>query len=112
MTRTAFGAALALFVCLLGVDASPSPSPSPAPAVVIHIKDYAFSPNTVTINAGQSVEWINDDTVAHSATADDKSFDSGELSQHDTWTHTFTKAGTYDYVCDDHEFMRATVIVR
>lgn len=104
-----------LVACLLGVAPSPSPSPVPTAAVkpfVVHMHDFAFDPLTVTIPAGGTVEWVNDDTVEHSATADDKSWDSGELGAGKSWTHEFAKAGTYAYYCDDHTFMKATIVVR
>lgn len=82
------------------------------PAAVVHIKDFKFDPAVVTIKAGQSVQWINDDQVQHSATADDKSFDSGELSNGQSYTHAFAKAGTFSYYCDDHAYMKAKLIVK
>jgi plastocyanin len=100
--------AIALSGGLLGA----SPAPTALPAAVVHMADFKFNPQTVTIQAGQSVEWINDDAVFHSATASDASWNSGELDQGRTWTHTFAAAGTYTYYCDDHTFMRATVVVK
>lgn len=100
---------------LLGASPLPSPSPAPTatPAItVVHISQFAFAPPSVTIHAGESVRWINDDAVQHSATADDASWDSGELAQGQSWTHVFAKAGTYGYYCDDHRFMKATVVVK
>lgn len=104
-------ALVVLGIALLGT-ASPAPSAAPSPAVVIHIKQFAYQPLTVVINVGQTIEWINDDSVEHSVTANDASFDSGELAQGKTWTKTFAKAGTYAYYCDDHRFMKAEVKVK
>ena len=94
--------------------ASPSPAPvaSSAPAAVVHMHDFAFDPATVTIKARQSVKWINDDAIFHSATAADKSWNSGELDQGRSYTHTFDKPGTYEYYCDDHAYMKAKVVVK
>lgn len=106
---------LALGLGLLGVNASQSPaaSPSPAskPAQIVHMKNFAFAPAKITVHVGDSVEWINDDSAQHSATADDKVWNSGELSEGQSWSHTFSKAGVYRYYCDDHEFMKAEVDV-
>ena len=99
--------ALALsFVQRGGADA-----PVVTPAVVVHIHNYLFVPEVVTIHAGQSVEWIQDDDDAHTATADDTSWDSGRLDKGQTFTRVFAKAGTYAYDCAYHEYMRGRVIV-
>ncbi len=101
----------ALGFALLGADA-PSASPSPIPAVVVHIKNFAFNPARVSVKPGTTVQWVNDDAVQHSATADDGSWTSGELNQGKTWTKTFATPGTYTYYCDDHEFMKAEIDVK
>jgi plastocyanin len=97
-----------------GPSAAPSakPAPEPSPISIIHIKNFAFVPNTVTIPAGETVRFVQDDETPHTVTAIDKSFDSGNLDQKATWRHTFAKAGTYAYVCSYHAMMRGTVIVK
>jgi len=93
--------------------ASPSPAPSATPApVVIHMADFMFSQDTVTIPAGATVQWVNDDEVQHSASADDGSWGSGELSKGQTWSHTFATPGVYTYHCDDHTYMKAEIDVK
>jgi plastocyanin len=94
------------------VSPSPAPAASSAPAAVVHMHDFSFDPETVTIQAGQSVQWINDDAVFHSATASDKSWNSGELDQGRSYSRTFDTPGTYEYYCDDHSYMQATVVVK
>ncbi len=102
---------------------SPPPAPSAAPssssapaataaATVVHVKNFDYAPGTVTIVAGQSVRWVQDDETPHTVTAVDKSFDSGNLDQHATWTHRFDKPGTYAYICTYHPMMRGTIIVK
>ncbi len=86
-------------------------SASPAPVAVVHIQNYAYHAASVTVHAGDSVEFINDDGDAHTVTSSDKSFDSGGLDTHETWSHTFTKPGTYTYFCALHPYMKATVVV-
>jgi len=95
-----------------GVIADASAAPSPAPATAVHIKDFAFAPATVTIKAGDTVRFVQDDETAHTVTAADKSFDSGNLDRHATWSHTFAVAGTYAYMCSYHPSMNGTVIVK
>jgi amicyanin len=78
----------------------------------VTIQNFAFDPATVEIAVGDAVEWTNEDAVAHTATADDKAFDSGNLNTGQTYTHTFEAAGSYDYICSYHPFMKGTVTVR
>ncbi len=63
------------------------------------MKSMLFKPAEVNINVGDTVSFVNDDDVPHTVTAENKSFDSGNIAAHATWTHTFTKKGTYSYVC-------------
>ena len=78
----------------------------------VTIENFAFVPPAVTIAVGDAVEWTNKDPVAHTATATDQAFDSGNLNPDQTFTHTFETAGTYDYVCTYHPYMKGTVTVR
>ena len=84
----------------------------PKTADAVTIKNFAFSPVTITVKAGQSVTWTNEDSIGHSATADDNSWDTGVLSQGQSKAITFAKAGTYTYHCSVHPNMKATVIVQ
>ena len=89
-----------------------APSPAPSPVSIIHIKNFAFVPDSVTIPAGSTVKFVEDDEVAHTVTASDGSFDSGNLNQKQTWTHTFAKAGTYAYYCAYHTYMKGKIIIQ
>jgi plastocyanin len=98
------------------VAAGPTASPADTtaaspPAATVTIADFAFKPATVTIHAGQSVLWVNKDSDAHTATAADKSFDSGGLDTNEHWQHTFTKPGRYAYICALHPYMKGTIVV-
>lgn len=78
----------------------------------IVISNYSFSPSVITIKIGESVMWTNKDSMQHSATANNKTFDTGLLSQGKSGSVTFKKAGTYAYYCSLHPNMKATVIVQ
>jgi plastocyanin len=80
--------------------------------VTVHLENDAFAPPSVTIHAGDTVRWINDDDDAHTVTATDGSFDSKGLDTHQTWEHTFAKPGTYRYFCELHPFMKGTIVVK
>lgn len=83
-----------------------------APKTVdVEIRNYAFSPKTITINKGDTIRFTNFDSVEHSATSDTGKFDSGLLSQGLSWSVTFTEPGTYNYHCSPHPYMKATVVV-
>ena len=78
----------------------------------VAIQDFAFSPRTVEIRVGDTVRWTNRDSVAHSATAQNGSFDTGLLSDGESGSVRFTAAGTYRYICTPHPDMTGTVMVR
>jgi plastocyanin len=86
---------------------------APRPAVVnVVLRNTAFVPARVQINAGTTVVWRNDDQLIHTVTANDKSFDSGLLQPGKTYRRTFDKSGQYPYYCLPHPFMKGVVVVR
>ena len=92
---------------------SPAASaPTPSDASQLTIKNFAFSPDAVTVKMGSSVTWTNDDGFAHSVKSRDGSFVSGDLDQGQTYTTTFATPGTFAYVCGIHSFMTGTVVVK
>jgi plastocyanin len=109
-------AAGALVACVIklavadGYAASPSPAPAASPSLVT-IKDFGFSPSTVKIHVGDTVRWKNNDSVSHTATSTSKGFDSGNLDNGQSFSFTFTKSGSYSYVCSYHPSMTGIVIV-
>ena len=78
----------------------------------VDIADYKFAPEAIEVTAGTKVTWTNSDDAPHTATADDSSFDTGDLDQGDSKTVTFDKPGEFTYYCRFHPFMKATVEVR
>ena len=78
----------------------------------VAIGDFAFSPRTIEIRVGDTVRWTNRDSVAHSATAQNGSFDTGLLSDGESGSVRFTAPGTYRYICTPHPDMTGTVVVR
>ena len=73
-----------------------------------------FSPNTVTVSASgnNTVTWVNNDNAPHTVTADDGSFNSGNIAPGGSFSFTFTTAGTYKYHCTYHPWMTGTVVVQ
>jgi plastocyanin len=81
-------------------------------SVVIHIENFAFEPVEITVAIGTKVTWVNKDKVPHTATGDDKGFDSGILKQGEEFSHVFASPGTFGYHCIPHPNMKARIIVK
>jgi plastocyanin len=79
---------------------------------LLHIQDFQFSPNTITIQRGTAVKWVNDGTAKHTATADDDSWGTGTLNPGENFTRYFKTAGTFTYHCSYHPDMTGTIIVQ
>lgn len=103
---------LGLALCALVPAMAQATTTTPAPAATVHLHNDAFSPATLTVHTGDTVRWINDDDDAHTVTATDGSFDSKGLDTNSSWSHTFTKTGTYKYFCQLHPFMKGTIVVK
>jgi plastocyanin len=90
-----------------------SASGSAAAPENVKIKGYAYDPNPVTVPVGTTVTWTNADPTEHTATASDGSFDTGTIKGNGaTAKVTLDKPGTYDYICQFHQFMKGQVIVQ
>ncbi len=70
-----------------------------------------YSVNVLTVQVGTTVTWTNEDSILHTVTAVDGSFDSGFYGEGETWSYTFTESGEFEYYCLPHPWMRAKVIV-
>jgi plastocyanin len=96
---------LVWFVALLGL----SPPPQ---SVTSTMKGMAFSPARIEVTAGSTVTWRNADNVAHTVTARDGSFNSGNVAAGGSWQKTFSTPGTYSFYCQPHPNMTGTVVVK
>lgn len=76
----------------------------------VTISGFAYSPDPVTINVGDTVTWTNDDGQAHTATG--SGWNTGDLGNGESGSVTFQAAGTFQYMCGIHPAMRGTVVVR
>ncbi|MDQ6695258.1 MAG: cupredoxin domain-containing protein [Chloroflexota bacterium] len=77
----------------------------------VSIKGFQFGPATLTINQGETVQWTNQDTTAHTSTSTSDEWDSGALAQGQSFRHTFDTPGNYSYACSFHPGMHGTIIV-
>jgi plastocyanin len=87
------------------------PTAKAAASESVTITDFKFTPATIDVNVGDTVTWTNDGPTAHSATADDGSFDTGILQTGESGSATFDTAGSFSYICTPHPFMKAKVVV-
>lgn len=110
------GVLAALLLALVG------PVPLLAAGPTVSIRDFVYQPATITVVAGQTITWHQEDIEQHTVSACTASacpsvsslaFDSGLLTQGQSFSFTFTEAGTYPYYCKVHTYaiMHATVVV-
>ena len=78
----------------------------------ITVKDFAFSPTPLTVEAGSTVTWTNLDDESHTVTSDTGVFKSGGMDTNESFSFKFDKPGTYRFTCSIHPRMVGTVIVR
>lgn len=88
---------------------------APTATAAITIKNFMFMPMSMTVKAGTTVTWTNDDVTPH-----DIEFQGGIIPTSPqisagggprSWSHTFTTPGTYPYVCGIHTYMTGTIKV-
>jgi len=73
---------------------------------------WKWVPENITIKVGDTVTWdMNGAQVAHTATADDSSWDSGYITPGSKWTHKFTAPGTIHYHCTPHPWKKGIITV-
>ena len=78
----------------------------------IEVKDFMFTPTTLTVNAGAEVSWVNKDDEPHTVVSDTGLFRSGALDTDESFSFRFDKPGTYRFTCSIHPRMVGTIIVK
>lgn len=98
----------------MGSPASDESTDSAAGAqqIAVSIANFAFDPTPLTVHVGDTVTWTNNDGTAHTVTSSDGSIQSGTLQSGQSFSYTFTTAGTYDYHCEFHANMSGEVVVQ
>lgn len=104
----------------------PAPTPTPPPATTptgpgtpggpsgpaaVSMADFSFTPASVKVTAGTTVTWTNTGVAPHTATAADRSFNSGILASGATWSRRFDAVGRFEYLCTLHPAMTGNVTV-
>jgi plastocyanin len=113
------GAALLLAGCSSGggsgssASGSSSGSGAATSTESITISNFMFSPMHASVAPGSTVSVTNKDSVTHTLTATGGQFNTGDIGPGATKTFTApSKAGTYDYICNIHQYMMGTIVVR
>ena len=89
---------------------TPTPTPSATSSGKVTIQYLFFDPDSITVNVGDTVTWVNKSSDEHTVTG--TGWDSGYLSLGQTYSRKFDTAGTYNYLCTPHTQMTGTVIVK
>lgn len=77
----------------------------------VTMQNMSFSTTSLSITKGTTVTWTNNDNTTHTVTADDNSFNSGDITAGHSFTRTFSTPGTFAYHCIYHSMMKANVVV-
>jgi amicyanin len=102
---TAFGVVLLVAAATFAARSAPATNPE------VDIDQFTFLPQRITVKAGTTVTWINEDDVPHTVASSSKVFKSKALDTADKFSFTFTTPGTYDYFCSLHPHMTGAVVV-
>ena len=78
----------------------------------ITIDNFTFTPKELTVAVGTTVKWVNHDDIPHTIVEKKTTFRSQALDTDDSYSFTFTSAGTFDYFCGLHPHMVGQVIAK
>ena len=78
----------------------------------ISIDNFTFTPKDLTVAVGTTVKWANHDDIPHTVVDKNKAYRSKALDTDDSFSYTFTTAGTFDYFCGLHPHMVGQIIVK
>jgi len=117
---------LMLAMCFTACGGYNSPSapstgstPAPAGSTTVNIAGgastlttTAFGQNPLTIAAGTTISWLNDDSITHTSNADANQWFSGSIPPGGRFNFTFASAGRFTYHCQIHPNMVGTIVVQ
>ncbi|MEZ5319541.1 MAG: cupredoxin domain-containing protein [Vicinamibacterales bacterium] len=113
------GACVVAVSCGSSSPGAPSPPANSGPSVTVNIEGdayrpggtAAFTPGSITVQAGTTVNWANTDQTAHTTTANGGAWDGG-VSAGGSFSRVFTTPGQFEYHCSIHPYMQGLVIVQ
>ena len=83
----------------------------PSAGAEVVISGFAFDPESLTVPAGSTLSVVNDDDSAHTLTAEDESFDSGEIAGGETGSVEVSGSGEVPYYCEIHDYMKGVIVI-
>jgi plastocyanin len=86
-------------------------APRIEPTLFARIRGLEYAPDSITVPAGTTIVWTNEDPLEHTVTARDRSWDSGDIAPGASWRRRFDEPGRYEFFCLPHPFMTGVVIV-
>jgi plastocyanin len=102
-------AAVGLIVCTAGLAGSDPPEPK---THTVTIEAMRFQPERLTVARNDTIVWVNEDLVPHTATSEAGRFDSQTIETGKSWRFTAREKGEFLYVCAFHPTMKATLNVK
>jgi plastocyanin len=98
-------------VAILALETSNLSAPARAADATVTIDNFTFEPQRLTVRAGTTVTWVNQDDIPHTLASNAKIFKSKALDTDDKFSFTFATPGVYDYFCSMHPHMTGTIVV-
>ncbi len=93
-------------------SAATAQSAAQSQEVVVKIDNFSYMPHDITVAAGTTIKWVNNDDIPHTVVSTTDLFKSKALDTDDKFSFKFDKPGTYEYFCSIHPKMTAKVIVQ
>jgi plastocyanin len=78
----------------------------------VTIEGMRFQPEVLTVAPGDTVVWVNEDLVPHTATSKAGGFDSKDIQADKSWRYTIQTTGEFAYICTFHPTMKAMLRVK
>ncbi len=110
-TQYRIAAVLVIAVVLAGAAGTGFAADAAPATHTVLIDGTRFEPETLTVRAGDTVIWINNDPFPHTATAVAGAFDSESIAPNKSWEYTTKRAGVFPYSCTLHKTMKGTLHV-
>lgn len=108
----AFAVTLAVALSGVGAGLGVAEAGAAPETHVVTIEGMRFNPESLTVNKGDRVVWINKDLFPHTATSGAKAFDSHSIAPEASWSFVARAAGDYAYGCALHPTMKGRLTVR
>jgi plastocyanin len=97
---------------LMAMGSSISGAAETADPLKIVVKDFMFTPMSLTVKAGSTVTWVNMDDEPHTVVSNTQLFRSGALDTAESFSFKFSEPGTYHFTCSIHPRMVGTIVVQ